>query len=96
MSRFWFARQFADEGSTRMSPVSSEGWAVVCLLVGCLVAGLVGLLTYSFLYRLPFIGVTLFIGFGLTGLLGFLIAVRLKGDAAHTVEDYRNGKVRKA
>lgn len=94
MNRYWFARQFplSEPEATRMSPVSSEGWAVVALVAGCLVAGLVGLLLYSFAYRAPFLGLTLFVGFGVAGVLGLLIAIRLKGDRAHTVEDYRTGR----
>lgn len=39
-----------------MAPISTEGWAVVGLFVGCLVAGAVGLFTFSFYYRSPFLG----------------------------------------
>jgi hypothetical protein len=49
-NRYWFARSFplSEPKSTRMAPVSSEGWAVVALFVGCLVAGVVGLATFAF------------------------------------------------
>lgn len=51
MAKYWFARRFPVDQpqNNRMAPVSSEGWAVVTLFVGCLVAGAVGL----FLSRSP-------------------------------------------
>ena len=98
MSRFWFARQFplTEPQNTRMSPVSAAGWAVVSLFAGCLVAGLVGLVLFSFVYRAPFVGFVTFAGFAVGGVAVFVLAVKLKGDAAHTVEDYRAGRVGRA
>lgn len=96
MNRYWFARRFEDAATTRVTPVSGEGWGMLALLVGCLVAGLAGLLLATFTYRAPFLGMTLFFGFGAVGVLAFLIAVRLKSDLKHTAEDYRAGRVRNA
>jgi hypothetical protein len=95
MSRFWFARQFplTEPQNTRMSPVSAAGWAVVSLFAGCLIAGLAGLVLFSFVYRAPFVGFVTFAGFALAGLALFVLAVKLKGDTQHTVAEHRGGRV---
>ena len=96
MGQYWFARKFPVEqvGNNLMVPVSSRGWAVVALLGGCLVAGAVGLLLFSFAYRQPFAGVLTFAGFLFVGAVAFITLVNLKGDKAHTVDDYKAGRVR--
>lgn len=98
MSKFWFARQFplTEPHNTRMSPVTAAGWAVVSLFAGSLIAGLVGLVLFSFVYRAPFVGFLTFGGFAVVGMAVFVLAVKFKGDAAHTVEDYRAGRVGRA
>ena len=69
MARYWFARRFpvAEVQNNRMAPVSSEGWAVVALFAGCMVAGAVGLFLFSFAYRQPFIGVVTMAVFAIGG-----------------------------
>ncbi|WP_395820049.1 hypothetical protein [Devosia sp.] len=96
MSRYWFARSFplSEPKATRMAPVSGEGWAVVALFVGCLVAGVVGLATFAFTYRQPGVGVVTLLGFTVVGAAALIAAIRLRGDRAHTTEEYRLGKVR--
>ena len=95
MSNFWFARQFplTEPQNTRMSPVTAAGWAVVSLFAGSLIAGLVGLVLFSFVYRAPFVGFLTFGGFAVVGLTVFVLAVKLKGDKQHTVAEYRGGRV---
>ena len=77
-----------------MAPVSSEGWAVVALFAGCMVAGAVGLFLFSFLYREPFIGVLTMAVFAIAGAGAFISLASLKGDRQHTVDDYKAGRVR--
>lgn len=98
MTRYWFARQFplTEAGNTRMMPVSAAGWAVVMLLAGCLIAGLAGLIVFSFSYRSPFVGLLTFIGFAAIGTVAFALAVKFKGDTQHTVAEYRAGNVKRA
>ena len=76
------------------APVSSEGWAVVALFAGCMVAGAVGLFLFSFAYRQPFIGVVTMAVFAIAGAAAFISLAYLKGDKNHTVEDYKTGRVR--
>ena len=95
MRKYWFARQFplTEANNTRMMPVTGAGWAVVMLLAGCLIAGLAGLIVFSFTYRAPFIGVATFVGFALVGTVAFVLAMKWRGDTAHTVAEYRSGQV---
>ena len=96
MNKYWFARSFplSEPKATRMAPVSGEGWAVVALFVGCLVAGAVGLATFSFVYRQPGVGLMTLLGFTVVGAVALVLAMRLRGDRAHTTVDYRSGRVR--
>ena len=96
MAKYWFARQFPVDQvqSNRMGPVSSEGWAVVALFVGCMVAGAVGLFLFSFTYRAPFVGVVTMVVFSIIGAGAFISLASLKGDKQHTVDDYKAGRVR--
>lgn len=98
MRKYWFARIFPVEQTrnTRVAPVSSEGWAVVTVFIGCLVAAAVGLLTISFTYREPGIGVAVFIGFAALGSIVLVAAVMLRSDRQHTIEDYKQGRVRQS
>jgi hypothetical protein len=77
-----------------MAPITSEGWAVVALFVGCMIAGAVGLVTFSFVYRDPFVGVVTMVCFALVGGTAFLWLALAKGDKQHTVDDYKSGRVR--
>ena len=96
MAKYWFARRFPVDQpqNNRMGPVSSEGWAVVTLFVGCLVAGAVGLFLFSFAYRAPFIGVVTMAVFAIVGAGAFIWLAYAKGDKKHTVDDYKAGRVR--
>jgi len=98
MAKYWFARRFpvAEVKNTRMAPVSSEGWAVVGLFVGCLVAGALGLITFSFGYREPFVGVLTLLVFTAIGATAFVWLTYAKGDRHHTIEDYKSGRVRQS
>ena len=95
-AKYWFARRFpvAEVQNNRMAPVSSEGWAVVALFAGCMVAGAVGLFLFSFAYRQPFIGVVTMAVFAIAGAAAFISLAYLKGDKNHTVDDYKAGRVR--
>lgn len=96
MNKYWFARRFpvTEIKANRMAPISTEGWAVVGLFVGCLVAGAVGLFTFSFTYRSPFLGVVTMAVFALVGGIAFISLALLKGDTVHTVEEYKSGRVK--
>jgi hypothetical protein len=95
MNRYWFARRFPVDQvqNNRMAPVSSEGWAVVALFAGCLIAGAVGLFLFSFAYRQPFIGIVTMAGFAIAGAAAFIFLASIKGDKTHTVEDYQSRRV---
>lgn len=94
--KYWFARRFPVDQvqNNRMAPVSSEGWAVVALFAGCMVAGAVGLFLFSFVYRAPFIGVVTMAVFAVLGAAAFIWLAYAKGDKQHTVDDYKAGRVR--
>lgn len=96
MNKFWFARIFPVDQvrNNRMAPVSSEGWAIVTVFVGCLVAAAVGLFSISFSYREPGIGAAVFVGFAIFGSAVLVAAVMLRGDKTHTIDDYKQGRVR--
>lgn len=95
-NRYWFARRFpvSEIKADRMGPISTEGWAVVGLFIGCMVAGAVGLFTFAFAYRSPFLGVVTLVVFALVGGIAFILLALLKGDKLHTVEDYKSGRVK--
>lgn len=95
-NRYWFARRFpvSETKADRMGPISTEGWAVVGLFIGCMVAGAVGLFTFAFAYRSPFLGVVTLVAFALVGGIAFISLALLKGDKLHTVEDYKSGRVK--
>lgn len=96
MAKYWFARRFpvAEVQNNRMAPVSSEGWAVVALFVGCMIAGAVGLFLFSFAYRQPFIGIVTFVVFAIAGATAFISLAYIKGDKLRTVDEYKAGRVR--
>jgi hypothetical protein len=96
MAKYWFARRFpvSEVQNNRMAPVSSEGWAVVALFAGCMIAGAVGLFLFSFAYRQPFVGIVTMAVFAIAGAATFISLAYIKGDKAHTVDDYRAGRVR--
>jgi hypothetical protein len=96
VAKYWFARRFpvGEVRNNRMGPVSSEGWAVVALFAGCMIAGGVGLFLFSFAYRQPFVGVVTMLVFALVGAAAFISLAYIKGDKAHTVDDYKAGRVR--
>ena len=95
-NRYWFARRFpvSEIKADRMGPISTEGWAVVGLFIGCMVAGAAGLFTFAFAYRSPFLGVVTMAVFALVGGIAFIGAAYLRGDKVHTVEDYKSGRVK--
>ena len=96
MAKYWFARRFPVDQvqNNRMAPISSEGWAVVALFAGCMVAGAVGLFLFSFAYREPFIGVVTMAVFAIAGAAAFIALASIKGDKNHTIDDYKAGRVR--
>ena len=96
MAKYWFARRFPVDQvqNNRMAPVSSEGWAVVALFAGCMVAGAVGMFLFSFFYREPFIGIVTMAVFAIAGAAAFISLAIIKGDKTHTVDDYKAGRVR--
>ena len=96
MAKYWFARQYplSEAGATRMAPINNTGWMVVTFFGGCLVAGAAGLVIFSFTYRAPFIGVITLLVFGVVGLVALLVSVARKGDALHTVDEYKSGRIR--
>lgn len=96
MAKYWFARRFPVDQvqNNRMGPVSSEGWAVVALFAGCMIAGAAGLFLFSFAYRQPFVGVVTMAVFAIAGAAAFISLAYIKGDKNHTVDDYKAGRVR--
>ncbi len=95
-NRYWFARRFpvTEVNANRMGPVSTEGWMVVALFVGCMIAGAVGLFLFAFYFGVPVVGIVVMLVFGLAGGAAFLVLAGAKGDRQHTIEDYRSGRVK--
>ena len=95
MNKYWFARRFPlnEPNANRMEPVSIEGWMVVTFLAGAMIAGAAGLFALSFTYGAPLMGLVILFGFAAVGIAAFLVAVSLRGDRQHTIDEYKSGRV---
>jgi hypothetical protein len=87
---YWFARRRLDAsyGRRGVSPISSQGWYVLIVFIGCMFGG--GLLFGFFMAQgrtLP--GVVLYALCVLIGAGQFIYFVTTKTDPKRTVADYR-------
>jgi len=93
VAKYWFARRFpVGHPRNAMGPVSREGWLVAWAFVASMVIGGLGFLGLA-LSGSPLLGVVIFVVLAASGMGLFIGLASRKGDAQHTVEDYRQGKV---
>jgi hydrogenase/urease accessory protein HupE len=93
MAKYWFARRFpVGHPRNAMAPISREGWLVVVAFVASLAIGALGFLGLALSGSL-LLGVAIFVVLAASGLGLFVSLASRKGDAQHTAEDYRAGRV---
>ncbi len=99
--RYWFARRFPVGHPRRsMAPINAQGFAVVRQFVSFMSGGAViavALSLLGFWFSMPALYVLAGVAFVAGAAYGgwrLISAAQSRGDHAHTVEDYREGRVK--
>ncbi|CAN7462376.1 hypothetical protein LJR016_003039 [Devosia sp. LjRoot16] len=93
MAKYWFARRFpVGHPRNAMTPVSREGWLVAWAFVASMAVGGLAFLGLA-LAGSALLGIAIFVVLAASGMGLFIGLASRKGDALHTAEDYRSGRV---